>query len=205
MALTAPPAPCGLRARKKARTRAQIREAALGLFARQGYEATTVGEVAAAADVSLSTLFRYFPTKAQLVVAVDLPTLVRQAFRDAAPEDTVFDAIEAAMRASLPDLVPAFPGGPDPEDVAGDGLALATLARAREAMLGQATGAVGGVAELVAERWGRDPHDPLVQAAAGSVVGIGMAAWTADRDLGRAAALEILDVGLQGLEEAFRP
>jgi AcrR family transcriptional regulator len=211
MTLTDPVAPVGLRERKKERTRALIRESALLLFARQGYEATTVGQIAATADISLSTLFRYFPTKAQLVVPVDLPTLVREAFRSAAPDDTVFDAIEAAMRASLPDL-----GGPragngtdaEPGDSSGDpagGRLGPSLAAMREALLGEAAGAVGLFAELIGERWGRHPHDPLVQAAAGSVVGVGMAAWTADRDIGRSAALEILGVGLQGLEGAFRP
>jgi hypothetical protein len=32
-----------------------------------------------------------------------------------------------------------------------------------------------------------------------------MAAWSADRDIGRAAALEILELGLEGLEQVFRP
>jgi AcrR family transcriptional regulator len=205
MPVTAPRVRDGLRERKKARTRAQIREAALGLFARQGYEATTVDEIAAAADVSLSTLFRYFPTKARLVVSVDLSTLVHEAFRSARPDDTVFDAIEVAIRASLPVLATTFPGGPDDRERAANGHAMDAVTRVHEAMLGEAVGAVGLFAELIAERWSSDPHDPLVQAAAGGVVGVGMAAWTADRDLGRAAALEILGVGLGGLERAFRP
>jgi AcrR family transcriptional regulator len=190
----------GLRERKKERTRAQIRETALRLFAEQGYEATTVGQIAEVADVSLSTLFRYFPTKAQLVLRVDLASLVRDAFAAAPPHDTVFDAIEAAMRASFPELSVIAPAGaPDDER------AVTTLARARDALFGEATGAVGVFAEVIADRWGREPHDPLVQAAAGAVVGVGMAAWSADRDLGREPALRILDVGLQGLEIAFRP
>lgn len=189
----------GLRERKKERTRNEIRAAALRLFAEQGYEATTVGQIADSADVSLSTLFRYYPTKAQLVLSVDLPALVRAAFASAAPGDSVFDAISVAMRASFPEVTAAFPDGDS------DPRATTTLARAREALLGEATGAVGLFAELIAERWGRDPHDPLVQAAAGGVVGVGVAAWSADRDVGREAALRIIEVGMDGLEEAFRP
>lgn len=190
----------GLRERKKARTRAEIREQALRLFLEQGYEATTVQQIAEAAEVSLSTLFRYFPTKAQLVLQFDLETLVRDAFRSQAPGDTVFDAIAAALRASFAELSMLAADGREDDEKAS-----VTLARARHALLGEAIGTVAILAELIGEKWGREPHDPLVQAAAGGVVGVGIAAWSADRDLDRATALRILDVGLQGLEDGLRP
>lgn len=65
--LTPPDAPVGLRERKKRRRRATIAAAALRLFEAHGFRATTVAQVAAAADVSPRTVFAYFPTKEDLL------------------------------------------------------------------------------------------------------------------------------------------
>lgn len=58
----------GLRERKKIKTREAIRTATYALIREQGYDATTIDQIADRAEVSPSTVFRYFPTKEDIVL-----------------------------------------------------------------------------------------------------------------------------------------
>src|SRR5439155_23369413 len=91
----------GLRERKKARTRAAIREHAFRLFREQGYDATTVEQIADAAEVSPSTFFRYFPTKEDVVLQDDMDLLWLEAIREQPPEVGAIAALREGMHAAF--------------------------------------------------------------------------------------------------------
>jgi AcrR family transcriptional regulator len=91
--------PEGLRSLKKLRTRHAIEDAAFELFARQGYEDTTVDQIAAMAEVSTTTFFRYFPSKSEVVLGEhgqQLPSLHR-AIVDRPAEETELACIRRAV------------------------------------------------------------------------------------------------------------
>jgi AcrR family transcriptional regulator len=88
-ARTAPPtdtAQLGLRERKKIKTRTAIRDATYALIEEQGYDATTIEQIADRAEVSPSTVFRYFPTKEDIVLTDEYDALILAELR-ARPED----------------------------------------------------------------------------------------------------------------------
>src|SRR5687768_11688924 len=58
----------GLRERKKRRMYRTVSDTAVRLFLERGFDAVSVAEVAAAAEISKPTLFRYFPAKEDLVL-----------------------------------------------------------------------------------------------------------------------------------------
>ncbi|MGW7361900.1 TetR/AcrR family transcriptional regulator [Streptomyces sp. NPDC054841] len=95
--------PMGLRERKKLKTRIAIRRATYRLIAEQGYEATTIEQIAAAAEVSPSTVFRYFPTKEDIVLTDEYDPIMEQALRgrpaDEPPLESLRFIITHAVRA----------------------------------------------------------------------------------------------------------
>ena len=63
----------GRRERKKQQTREKIARVAMELFIERGFEQVTVTEVAEAADVSVNTVYNYFPTKEDLFFGLHQP------------------------------------------------------------------------------------------------------------------------------------
>jgi AcrR family transcriptional regulator len=91
--------PAGLRAWKKERTRRTISDVATGLFMRDGFEAVTVAQIAAAAEVSVKTVFNYFPSKEDLFFdrADDVIGAIAAAVVDRPAGETIVGAIHVVL------------------------------------------------------------------------------------------------------------
>src|SRR5260370_17070469 len=96
----------GLRECKKARLRAAIRQEAMRLFREQGWEQTTVEQIAEAAEVSPSTFFRYFPTKEDVVLLDEYDGLIVEDFRAQPPELTPLQAMRKPLREVFANIPP---------------------------------------------------------------------------------------------------
>jgi AcrR family transcriptional regulator len=93
--------PDSLRERKRARTRAALIAAALELFERQGYEATTIGEIAAAADVSPRTFFRYFATKEEVALGDDVGPAILGLLGARPADESILESVRHVVTDSL--------------------------------------------------------------------------------------------------------
>ncbi|TDC43797.1 TetR family transcriptional regulator [Micromonospora sp. KC213] len=118
----------GLRARKRRQTERRIQAAALGLFERYGFDAVTVEQVAAEADVSVVTVYRYFVTKENLVLqdpfegeltdaileairtGHDIPAAVQHVLEQLPAERAEDTEQDARVRIRLANEIPAIAG-----------------------------------------------------------------------------------------------
>jgi AcrR family transcriptional regulator len=190
----------GLRERKKQKTRWAIQEHALRLIAQQGYEATTVDQIAAAAEISPSTFFRYFPTKEDLILQDDVDTQVVEAFERQPAGLTP----AAAFRAALREVAGSFSQAD--LDVIRE---TAALIRADPEIRARATDEfarmITVMSEALARRSGRPADDLTVRAMAGGFIGVILSVtlpvegWPGD-DQSIIAVFERIDQALALLE-----
>jgi AcrR family transcriptional regulator len=169
--MTSSSLPTGLRERKKAKTRAAIREHAMRLFTEQGYAATTVDQIAEAADVSQSTFFRYFPSKEDVVLSDDYDPMMVAALR-AQPTD--LPPLEA-IRRSLRELFGQLTDEQWAQERRRQELIL-SVPELRMRTQQQYADSITLLAELVAERAGLASDDFSSRVLAGAVIGAALAA-----------------------------
>ncbi|MFD9895033.1 TetR/AcrR family transcriptional regulator [Amycolatopsis sp. NPDC059027] len=96
-------APTGRRERKKAATRQKIAETALRLFLERGYDAVGIRDVAAEADVAVTTVFSHFASKEALVFEQDqdFEHRLTQAVSDRAPDEPLIPVLRQEILAMV--------------------------------------------------------------------------------------------------------
>ncbi|MEU8684204.1 TetR family transcriptional regulator [Streptomyces sp. NPDC048611] len=100
----------GLRERKKIQTRQAIRRAAYRLFEEQGYDATPIDQIAEAADVSPSTVFRYFPTKEDIVLTDEYDTVLEAGLRARPTDEPMVESMRRVTVEALREITGADRG-----------------------------------------------------------------------------------------------
>jgi AcrR family transcriptional regulator len=186
-------APLGLRERKKIKTRQTIRRAAFRLIDENGYAATTVEQIAEAAEVSPSTFFRYFPSKESLLLADDLDPLILAAFEAQPPDLSLIQAFRRsyeAVMAHLPSDQLEFENTRQ--------RLMFSIPELKAAMYDEYYRTVNVMAEAISRRIGRPASDFEVRVFVGALTGAMMAAYdnapqTADTIY---RALDFVDAGM---------
>jgi AcrR family transcriptional regulator len=154
----------GLRERKKLRTRETIARVALELFVERGYHATTLAEIAEAADVSTRTIFAYYPSKEDILFC-NFPALLDEVAHALRERPAGKDALE-----TIRDFILSMPhGGKDELDeqrhvIIESDATLRTHMRARMVQLQDL------VAAAVAEDIGGDADDLRPHVVAASLI-----------------------------------
>ena len=185
----------GLRERKKLRTRALIQKEALRLFLEKGFEATTIEEIAEAAEISPSTFFNYFPTKEEVVLQDELDPLILAAF-NAQPEGThPIRALRDSMKTVFGQLTA------EQDNVMRQRISLMSSTPAlRSAMLTQFADLVDQIAELIAGRVGREATDFAIRNLAGALLGVMMSALLIASSDPKADMIDVADRAMAHLE-----
>jgi len=185
----------GLRERKKLKTRAAIQREAIRLFLERGFDATTIEDVAEAAEISPSTFFNYFRSKEDVVFQDELDPLILAAF-NAQPKSTKpIRALRNAMTAVFKHLTP------EQDTVMRQRIALmSSTPELRAAMLTQFADLVDQIAELIASRAGRPPTDFALRNFAGALLGVMMSAIISAAADPKADLIELADRSMAHLE-----
>ena len=185
----------GLRERKKAKTRAAIQEHALRLFQAHGYDVTTIEQIAAAAEVSSSTFFRYFPTKEDVVLFDSTDPVMFAAFAAQPPQVSVVEALRRAFHEVWSQL--------SEDELARERerqQLIRSVPELRARMLDDLMGAIKLLAAMVGKRVGRSPDDIAVRTFSGALIGTIMGVFLAVDDVETTDYVQIFDDAMAQLE-----
>jgi AcrR family transcriptional regulator len=189
-----------LRERKRTRTRLMIQAEAMRLFAENGYENTTVEQIAYAAAISPRTFFRYFPTKEDVVLWDEYDPIAVDLF-EARPEgESPADTLRAIIREAVAGLYRR-----DPEQLLVRARLLGSVPELRARMLEQQDSGNELLASLLARRHGRPVDDlgiRVLASAFGAAITIAVDAW--QKEGGESDLLELVERAIDALATGLR-
>jgi AcrR family transcriptional regulator len=188
----------GLRERKKAKTMAAIQMHALRLFRELGYKATTVEQIAEAAEISYSTFFRYFSSKEEVLLIDNYDPLLVAAFESQPEELSPLRALRAAMISGVSELTP--------DELATmrerNALVMA-VPELRTAMLNSMLNMMDMLIDLIWKRTDGKQDELAVRALAGAVIGVNISVVLYYAEHPEADFAALLEEGLNKLEAGF--
>ena len=188
-------------ARKRDAVRDGLARVAIDLFARDGFDAVTVEEIAKATGISPRTFFRYFPSKDDIVLELGsrLQDRLLAAFAERPEQEEAVEALHQAYIATS--TVP----GEERDRLLRVGRVLNSSPALRSASYGRPWANGAPIVAQVASRMGVSPGDPRPRIIAAAMAAVATAEWHAWVDDGGAGdPAERIDAALTALEEGLR-
>lgn len=189
-----------LNERKKQRAMIRIQQCALELFMRQGYDETTVEQIAEAAEVSQSSFFRYFQTKGAVILYDSLDPVIIDSFLSQPADMPVVHAFREAMKMTY-------------EGLSEERMVLererfrlvTTVPELVSVILAETAQGLDMLAMMIAKRTHRDADEIAVRNLAGAIIGVVMATFLKIRndDGIYVDPIESVDVALKALEDGL--
>ncbi len=158
-----------LRERKKAKTRAAIQQHALRLFQEHGYSATSVEQIADAAEISPSTFFRYFPTKEDVVLNDEFDVLFIKAFNSEPADISPIKAMRNSIKVVYANMSPAERTSEQERSKL-----IFSVPELTSAYMNNLADLFRMISVVVARRVNRDPGTLAVRTFAGALMGVAL-------------------------------
>lgn len=188
----------GLRERKKAKTMASVQAHALRLFRENGYHATTVEQIAEAAEISPSTFFRYFATKEDVVIIDNYDPILVSAFENQPSELTPLQAVRNAMISGINEITDE-----EWETTRQRNQLIMAVPELRATALNNLTQMMQLLTQIVAKRVGSHSNDPAVRTFAGVVVGVNISLMEYGAEATKSEFAKLLEEALAVVENGL--
>jgi AcrR family transcriptional regulator len=191
----------GLRERKKIKTRTAIRDATYALIKEQGYDATTIEQIAERAEVSQSTVFRYFPTKEDIVLTDEYDEILLHELSARPADEPWMDSVRHIMRKAV-----GLGMAEEPEVTRLRARLTVEVPAVRSRMMESMSATGKLLAQAVAARTGRDEGSLEVRVYAKSLIGglSEISLYWAENDF-RDDLLDLVDRALDLFEFGLTP